>query len=256
MSIEVEPGLAHDAAGTIAQAQQLWAKVASPNAMIKIPATVEGLEAITEATAARHQRQRHLDLQPRTAPPSHRGLPGRARAGPGRRHRPVHDPLGRLLLRLAGRHRDRQASRPRSAPTRRSRSRATRASPTRSSPTSCSSSSSRPSAPRHCSPLGAQHAAPALGIDRRQGPGLPGHPLRHRARRRRRREHHAREDPRGDLRPRAAARRCGHRLVRRGTRGARRAGRGRHRLRRRDHGCSRTRASTSSSSPGTNCSIP
>ncbi len=51
VSIEVEPGLARDAAGTIAQAQQLWAKVASPNAMIKIPATVEGLEAITEVTA-------------------------------------------------------------------------------------------------------------------------------------------------------------------------------------------------------------
>jgi len=52
VSIEVEPGLAHDAAGTIAQASQLWAKVDKPNAMIKIPATVEGLEAITETIAA------------------------------------------------------------------------------------------------------------------------------------------------------------------------------------------------------------
>jgi len=52
VSIEVEPGLAHDAAGTIAQAQQLWAKVDRPNAMIKIPATVEGLEAITATIAA------------------------------------------------------------------------------------------------------------------------------------------------------------------------------------------------------------
>ena len=51
VSIEVEPGLAHDAAGTIAQAKRLWAKVNKPNVMIKIPATVEGLEAITEATA-------------------------------------------------------------------------------------------------------------------------------------------------------------------------------------------------------------
>jgi transaldolase len=48
VSIEVEPGLAHDAAATSAQAKQLWAKVDRPNAMIKIPATVEGLEAITE----------------------------------------------------------------------------------------------------------------------------------------------------------------------------------------------------------------
>ena len=52
VSIEVEPGMAHDAAGTIAQAQQLWKKVGRPNAMIKIPATVEGLEAITETIAA------------------------------------------------------------------------------------------------------------------------------------------------------------------------------------------------------------
>jgi len=52
VSIEVEPGLAHDAAGTIAQAKQLWAKVDRPNALIKIPATIEGLEAITETIAA------------------------------------------------------------------------------------------------------------------------------------------------------------------------------------------------------------
>jgi transaldolase len=48
VSIEVEPGFAHDAAATSAQAKQLWAKVDRPNVMIKIPATVEGLEAITE----------------------------------------------------------------------------------------------------------------------------------------------------------------------------------------------------------------
>ncbi len=52
VSIEVEPGLAHDAQGTIEQAQALWAKVDRPNTMIKIPATVEGLEAITETIAA------------------------------------------------------------------------------------------------------------------------------------------------------------------------------------------------------------
>lgn len=52
VSIEVEPGLAHDAAGTIAQAKELWATVDHPNTMIKIPATVEGLDAITAAIAA------------------------------------------------------------------------------------------------------------------------------------------------------------------------------------------------------------
>ncbi len=52
VSIEVEPGLAHDAAGTIQQAKELWAKVDRPNAMIKIPATVEGLEAIAATIGA------------------------------------------------------------------------------------------------------------------------------------------------------------------------------------------------------------
>lgn len=52
VSIEVEPGLARDTAGTIAQARELWERVERPNAMIKIPATVEGLEAITETIAA------------------------------------------------------------------------------------------------------------------------------------------------------------------------------------------------------------
>jgi transaldolase len=51
VSIEVEPGLAHDTAGTTAQAEQLWTTVDRINVMIKIPATKEGLGAITAATA-------------------------------------------------------------------------------------------------------------------------------------------------------------------------------------------------------------
>lgn len=51
VSIEVEPGLAHDAAGTVAQAQALWAKVNRPNVMIKIPATEAGLTAIADVIA-------------------------------------------------------------------------------------------------------------------------------------------------------------------------------------------------------------
>jgi transaldolase len=51
VSIEVEPAFAHDAAATIEQGKALWAKVNKPNAMIKVPATVEGLEAITALTA-------------------------------------------------------------------------------------------------------------------------------------------------------------------------------------------------------------
>lgn len=52
VSIEVEPGLAHDAAATIAEAKRLAAKVDKANVLIKIPATLEGLTAITETIAA------------------------------------------------------------------------------------------------------------------------------------------------------------------------------------------------------------
>ena len=52
VSIEVTPDAAHDTAGTVAQAKALWEKVDRPNVMIKIPATVEGLDAITQSIAA------------------------------------------------------------------------------------------------------------------------------------------------------------------------------------------------------------
>ncbi|MBK0421349.1 transaldolase [Leucobacter sp. CSA2] len=51
VSIEVSPALARDTEGTIAEARELWRRVDRPNAMIKIPATVEGLPAITAAIA-------------------------------------------------------------------------------------------------------------------------------------------------------------------------------------------------------------
>ena len=52
VSIEVDPRLAHDADRTIAEANGLWWLVDRPNVMIKIPATQEGLPAITAAIAA------------------------------------------------------------------------------------------------------------------------------------------------------------------------------------------------------------
>lgn len=51
VSIEVSPDLAHDTAGTVAQAKELWAKIDRPNLLVKIPATKAGLPAITEAIA-------------------------------------------------------------------------------------------------------------------------------------------------------------------------------------------------------------
>lgn len=51
VSLEVSPRLAHDTEGTIAAAKKLWTQVARPNVMIKIPATIEGLPAITRVLA-------------------------------------------------------------------------------------------------------------------------------------------------------------------------------------------------------------
>ena len=52
VSIEVEPDLAFDTDGTVAQAADLWSTVDRPNAFVKIPATEAGLEAITRSIAA------------------------------------------------------------------------------------------------------------------------------------------------------------------------------------------------------------
>lgn len=52
VSIEVEPGLANDTEGTVAQALELFAKVNRENVMIKIPATKPGLSAITQVIGA------------------------------------------------------------------------------------------------------------------------------------------------------------------------------------------------------------
>lgn len=51
VSIEVDPRLAKDTAGTVEMAKQLWTRIDRPNLLIKIPATVEGLPAISQVLA-------------------------------------------------------------------------------------------------------------------------------------------------------------------------------------------------------------
>lgn len=51
VSLEVDPRFAHDTEATIEQATRLWSVVDRSNALIKIPATLEGLPAITETIA-------------------------------------------------------------------------------------------------------------------------------------------------------------------------------------------------------------
>jgi transaldolase len=51
VSLEVDPGLARDSDGTVAQAIDLWKAVDRPNLLVKIPATEPGLPAITRSLA-------------------------------------------------------------------------------------------------------------------------------------------------------------------------------------------------------------
>jgi transaldolase len=51
VSIEVDPRLARSTAATVAEARQLWWLVDRPNLFIKIPATAEGIPAITAVLA-------------------------------------------------------------------------------------------------------------------------------------------------------------------------------------------------------------
>lgn len=51
VSIEVDPRLAHDTEGTMAEARQLWWLVDRPNLFVKIPGTVAGLPAIEQCLA-------------------------------------------------------------------------------------------------------------------------------------------------------------------------------------------------------------
>ena len=48
VSLEVNPHLAHDTQGTVAEARHLWQALARPNVLIKVPATKEGLPAIRQ----------------------------------------------------------------------------------------------------------------------------------------------------------------------------------------------------------------
>jgi transaldolase len=52
VSLEVDPNLAHDTDGTIAEAKRLSELVSKDNLLVKIPATKEGLPAIEETIAA------------------------------------------------------------------------------------------------------------------------------------------------------------------------------------------------------------
>ena len=148
----------------------LWAMVDRANVLIKIPATTEGLPAITAALGRGHQRQRHPDLQPRALPRGHGRLPHRARAGAA-------TPASTCRRSARSRRSSSPASTPRST-----------SGSTRSAPTRRRRCAARPAianarlayaayeevfACDRWQRLGGrrrQHAASAVGVDGRQGP--------------------------------------------------------------------------------------
>ena len=110
VSIEVDPRLAHDTDKTILQAVELWKIVDRPNLLIKIPATLAGLPAITAVIAEGisvnvtliFSVERHRPVMDAYLA----GLEAAKEAG----HDLSEDPFGRFVLRLPGGHRDRQAA--------------------------------------------------------------------------------------------------------------------------------------------------
>ena len=111
VSLEVDPTLAYEREDDVrADDPPARAGSTAPNLLVKIPATRPGLAAIEDCDRAGQVDQRHADLLAPALPRGRRGVPPRARAARRGRRRPVDGRVGRELLRLARRHRGRQAA--------------------------------------------------------------------------------------------------------------------------------------------------
>ena len=131
------------------------------------------------ASAGRgHQRQRHADLRPRPLPRRHGRLPRRPRAGARRTATTFDDPLGRLVLRLPGRHRDRQAARQDRRRRGQGAARARPASPTRGWPTRPTRRSSPATAGRRSQAAGANLQRPLWASTGVKDPDYQRHDVR------------------------------------------------------------------------------
>ena len=227
-----------------------------PNAMIKIPATVEGLDAITavDRRRASASTSRSSSASTATAPSSTPTSPASSRRkAAGIDLSTIHSVASFFVSRVdteidkrldGDRHR--RGARAEEQGRRRERAARLRALRARSS------ASERATALLEA---GANRQRPLWASTGVKDPALPDTLYVTELVAARRRQHDAREDPRGDLRPRrdrtatpspAPTPTAGAVLDALGAR--------RRRLRRRDRACSSARASRSSSSRGTNCS--
>ena len=85
VSLEVSPALAHDTEGTVRDPRKLRDAIEEPNLLVKVPATLAGVPAITRRRGPQYQRHAHLRARPLRR--GHGGLP--ARPGGARRRGPV-----------------------------------------------------------------------------------------------------------------------------------------------------------------------
>ena len=177
VSIEVDPGLAHDTAATVETAKRLWEAVDRPNLFIKIPATVEGLPAISQVLAQGISVNVTLIFSlDRYRAVMQAFLVGLEQAREHGIDLSDHR-LGRQLLRLARRRRDRQAAR---RDRLRRGARPARQGRRRQRPARLPRLDEVFSTPRWdvLAAVRRAPAAPAVGLHRREEPGLPADTVR------------------------------------------------------------------------------
>ena len=171
----------------ISEGLRLAAEVGRPNVMIKVPATPEGIPAIRALTAHGRQRQRDADLLAAAVRRGGRGVPGGARGARRSRRLARRARVGGQLLRVARRQRLRQAAQGQGHG--RCRARAARCEALlgklgdrqRQDGVRDLRAHDRVAALEQAGGGRRAPAAPAVGVDRHQGPALPRHLLRRRA---------------------------------------------------------------------------
>ena len=239
VSIEVDPRLAFDTDATVANALDLWKTVERPNVMIKIPATEAGLPAITAVLAQGISVNVTLIFGlPRYRAVIEAYLSGLEQAAAnGHDLATIHSVASFFISRVDTEF-DARLTAVGTDEALALRGHAAIANARLAYGTFTDVfGSDRFAAPRR---VGRQPPTSPVGLDRRQGPQLPRHALRHRPRRRRHRQHHAGEDTARLRRPRHLPRRPGQRKHRRRPAGDRRP-RPRGHLLRRGHRHPRTR---------------
>ena len=171
------PDLAHDTEGTLAQARDYWERVDRPNADDQDPGHRRGRAGDRAGDLRGHQRQRHAAVLGRAVRArSPRPTSAGSSAAATRASRSTSHSVASFFVSRVDTEVDKRLEAARQHGARRARPR----SPTRAPPTCASRRSSTASASPRCATPGAR-AAPAVGLDRRQEPALPGDEVRRRA---------------------------------------------------------------------------